>query len=145
MPLNLIKLCVGVESVAHLHDLQQDRLKRRAADGLPVELIHITRMMPRRREELLAGGSLYWVIKGVIQVRQEFIDIRAETDAEGRARCALVYYPEHILTRPQPRRPFQGWRYLEAQDAPKDLPLTTDGIEALPAKMRAELMELGLL
>lgn len=141
MTLHLIKLCVGIESVAHLQERQAARLKRARAS----ELRHRTRQMPRRRDELLDGGSLYWVIKGVVQVRQRLLDLRAVRDDEGVRRCDLVFDPVLVPTRPQPRRAFQGWRYLEPADAPSDLDISASGLADMPAEMRAALTELGLI
>lgn len=144
MSLHLIKLCVGCESVEDLEDwiaLRQDE-KRRA--GQAAEHVHTTRMVPKRVGELLDGGSLYWVIKGGVQCRQRLIDIRPFTDGEGIGRCHLVFEPSVARTAWQPRRPFQGWRYLKPEDAPRDL--SDGGGEAeMPAPLRRELAELGLL
>ena len=138
MPLHMIKLCVGVSEVDELQRWQDLRLRERG------EIFHVTRMAPKRTDELLDGGSLYWVIKSFIQVRQRLVDIVRFTDDEGIGRCKLVFDPELVTTRPQPRRAFQGWRYLPAEDAPPDLPRGAN-LDALPADMRADLAELGLL
>lgn len=138
MPLHLIKLCVGVAEIEELRNWQTRRLAREG------EVYHVTRMVPRRKGELLEGGSLYWVIRGQVQVRQRLTDIVAFTDAEGVRRCRLMLDPELVPVRPQPRRAFQGWRYLEPADAPPDLD-RADEIDDMPVKMRAELAELGLL
>jgi len=138
MALNLIKLCVGVSEIDDLQQWQNYRLLEKK------EVFHITRMTPKRAEELLDGGSIYWVIKGFIQVRQGLADIVRFTDDEGIGRCKLLFDPELVPTRPQPRRAFQGWRYLVQEDAPPDLPRGGE-MEALPAEMRADLAELGLL
>jgi hypothetical protein len=144
--LHLIKLCVGVETPAELVAWQAHRLDALKRAGAPAELIHRTRHMPKRRAEVLDGGSLYWVIKGVIQLRQRIVDLREEANEEGRTMCAIVFDPELVATRPQARRPFQGWRYLPVEDAPPDLPQAQRGaIEAMPAAMRAELAALSLL
>ena len=137
MTLNLLKLCVGVAEVDELVDWQRRRLKAER------KLYHTTRMIPRRREELLDGGSLYWVIKGQVQCRQRLTDIVPFTDDEGIGRCRLMLDPEIVLTRSQPRRAFQGWRYLVPADAPADL--VAGDVAGLPPEMRAELAELGLL
>lgn len=139
MALHLRKLCVGVESVEQLEQFQARRLKRNSA------LRHDTRMMPRRREEILDGGSLYWVIKGLILVRQPIVDITAEVDAEGRGFARLHLGPELVRVAPRGHRPFQGWRYLEAADAPADLAEEAAEGEGLPAEMQAELRSLGIL
>ena len=138
MPLNLVKLCVGVSDVSELAHWQAERLRQQR------RIFHVTRMIPRRRDEVLAGGSLYWVIKAMIVVRQRIVDIEPFTDADGINRCRLIFDPELVLVRPTPRRAFQGWRYLNAEDAPPDLE-TGDGSAELPSKMRNELAELGLL
>jgi hypothetical protein len=101
-------------------------------------------MVPKRAKELLDGGSLYWVIKGNIQVRQRLTAIRPFTDKEGIHRCDLVLEPKLVATQWQPRRAFQGWRYLKAEEAPADLSEGT-GKNALPPELRLELAELGLL
>jgi hypothetical protein len=101
-------------------------------------------MMPKRREELLAGGSLYWVIRGFIQVRQRILDIRPSMDDEGLPMCRLILDPAIVPTEWQPRRPFQGWRYLDGADIPPDLG-EGGGTNELPPHMKAELAMLGLL
>jgi len=147
MALHLRKLCVGVENVEQLQDWQARRLKRGET------LRHDTRMMPKRRDEILDGGSLYWVIKGLIQVRQPILDITQETDEEGRGFARLHLGPELVRVAPRGHRPFQGWRYLAAADAPEDLGVfgTSGGAgkggmkDELPAAMQAELRALGIL
>jgi hypothetical protein len=114
MSLNLLKLCVGAESVEDLEGWIGERMAARRAAGEPEEQIHTTRMVPKRIDELLDGGSLFWVIKGGIQCRQRLLDIRPFTDSEGIGRCHLVLEPVLSRTEWQPRRPFQGWRYLVA-------------------------------
>jgi hypothetical protein len=99
-------------------------------------------MVPKRCDEVLDGGSLYWVIKGFVAVRQRLIDIRPFVDKEGVPRCHLVYDKDIVMVSPRPRRAFQGWRYLEAKDAPPDVGKISAG---LPDKLQRELAELGLL
>lgn len=142
---HLIKLCVGVESVDQLYQWQTMRLEQKRKSRQKAELWHTTRMMPKRREELLDGGSLYWVIKGVIRVRQRLVDIRPFVDEDKINRCRLVYEPLLVATRPQPRRPFQGWRYLKAEDTPSDMGPVQGVSEEGSAELRQELVELGLL
>ena len=144
MVLNLVKLCVGVSAIEELQAWVDYRLSERRKNGKPAEQIHTTRMIPTRKEELLAGGSLYWVIKGNVQVRQHLMDIRPFVDDEGIRRCELVMEPHLIATEWQPRRAFQGWRYLQSADAPRDLQPGA-GADALPANLRLELSQLGLL
>lgn len=146
MTLNLIKLCVGAESLEDHRAWIDAMLARKQMLGLPVEQFHTTRMVPKRAKELLDGGSLYWVIKGSVQARQKLVDIRPFKDDEGIGRCHLVLDPQLVATRPQPRRPFQGWRYLMASDAPSDLAdMKGDGAASMTQEMRLELAELGLL
>lgn len=144
MPLHLLKLCVGVDAIEDLQAWIDFRLEEKRANGEPAEQYHTTRMVPTRRDELLDGGSLYWVIKGTIQVRQHLVDIRPFTDAAGVKRCQLVLEPVLHPTRPQPRRPFQGWRYLTPDDAPPDIRKLSGGGD-IPETMRRELAELCLI
>jgi len=146
MPLHLIKLCVGAESIKDLTHWVAERMRSAKAKGLPRHHIHVTRMTPKRDAELLAGGSLYWVIRGEIAAREKIIGIEPFRDAEGISRCRLVLDPKVIAVSPRPMRPFQGWRYFAATDAPPDLGKdAADGIAAMPEPMRRELRELGLL
>jgi len=101
--------------------------------------------VPKRVDELLDGGSLYWVIRGAIQCRQEIAAIEPFVDGEGISRCRIVLRPEIMPTAPQPKRPFQGWRYLKEADAPRDLGSSSAAQMALPPQLRQELAELGLL
>jgi hypothetical protein len=139
MTLHLRKLCVGVESVEQLQDFQARRLKRGE------RLRHDTRMMPTRRDEIIDGGSLYWIIKGLIQVRQPILDISQETDSDGRGFARLHLGPELVRVAPRGHRPFQGWRYLAAADAPTDLAAGGTAGDELPADLQAELRALGIL
>lgn len=145
MALHLLKLCVGADSIDDLRDWVSQRALTAMAAGLQPHSSHVTRMVPKRADELLDGGSLYWVIKGQVQARQALIDLETFTDVDGIGRCNLVLAPQVIETSPQPRRPFQGWRYLTAQDAPRDLSDLGAGVAEMPADLRRELAELGLL
>jgi hypothetical protein len=144
MPLHLQKLCVGADSVEELEGWIAQGLADKKRQGLVVEQFHVTRMMPKKDIEILDGGSLYWIIKGQIQVRQSILELRAVKDGDGISRCAIVLEPTLVRVIPHPRRPFQGWRYLPADDAPKDLTAMSDGGQ-LPPEMARELRELGLL
>ena len=144
MALHLLKLCVGAESVEDLSDWIGRRLAAQKAAGKTPEQYHTTRMIPKRKDELLDGGSLYWVIKGSIQVRQRLVDIRPFVDAEGISRCNLVLEPVLHETVWVPRRPFQGWRYLKDNEAPADSG-SDDGSHDLPDSLRRELASLGLM
>lgn len=141
MSLNLVKLCVGVTTI---EDLADWIASLRDASGKPREQVHTTRMIPRRMDELLDGGSLYWVIKGNVQVRQRLLDVRPFRGDDGIERCHLVLDRELVPTFWQPRRAFQGWRYLTPADAPADLSGGM-GAAALPPALRLELAQLGLL
>ncbi len=139
--INLVKLCVGIESVEHLESYRAAR--RRAGDG--PETRHITRMWPKRAGELLNGGSLYWVIKGLILCRQRILRLDEAIGEDGIRRCAIVMDPDIHRTSPARRRPFQGWRYLPTADAPPDLPPTRASEDALPADLDRALAEIGVL
>src|SRR5262245_54301808 len=110
LPLHLIKLCVGCDSSEELAGWIKQRMKQRKARGEKLEHIHVTRMAPKRAEELLDGGSLYWVIRGQIAAREKLRDIRPFTDKDGIGRCRLVMEPKLVLVEPRPYRAFQGWR-----------------------------------
>lgn len=142
MTLHLIKLCVGIDQIDELVDWQKERLAQMKKRGQKPELKHTTRMVPKQRGELLDGGSLYWVIRGIVAVRQRLLDIRPFVDKEGIGRCHLMLDKELVLVSPRPRRAFQGWRYLPAKEAPPDIGKAE---RALPDKLRRELAELGLL
>ena len=145
MPLHLIKLCVGADSVRDLQDWIKQRLKDKRRRGEKPEHIHRTRMVPKRAVELTDGGSLYWVIRGEVACRQRIRDVRPYRDKDGIGRCGLVLDPKVILVAPRPFRAFQGWRYLQAADAPPDLDKAAPGAAAMPEKLRRELRELGLM
>ena len=145
MALNLLKLCVGVPAVEELQAWIDHCQDEKRCKGKEQVQVHTTRMVPKRMDELLDGGSLYWVIKGNVQVRQHLVDIRPFNDPQGIRRCDLVLEPRLILTEWQPRRAFQGWRYLKANDAPSDMGKGNSGISSLPPGLRVELANLGLL
>ncbi|MCS6890496.1 MAG: DUF1489 domain-containing protein [Rhodovarius sp.] len=139
---HLIKLAVGIRDAAQLRDLQA----RRAQMSPPLR--HQTRMLPKRREDILGGGSIYWVIAGYVSVRQRILDIREERWEDGTPCAALVLDPLLVPVAARPVKPFQGWRYLAAADAPPDLapePVAARGVEALPEALRRELRALCLL
>jgi hypothetical protein len=145
MALHLIKLCVGCDSVRELEGWIKQRLKDKRKRGEKPEHVHRTRMVPKRAAELVDGGSLYWVIRGEVVCRQRIRDVRPFHDKDGIGRCGLVLDPKVILVAPRPHRAFQGWRYLAAKDAPRDLEKATPGAAAMPEKLRRELRELGLM
>jgi hypothetical protein len=143
MALHLIKLCVGVDSIADVQDWQDRVVRRPRRKGAPPEPYHVTRMTPSRRDEILEGGSLYWVIRRVVQVRQRILDLAELRGEDGIKRCAIVLDRELTPTRPIPRKPFQGWRYLSDDDAPPDLGARGVGGAELPEDLRRKLVELG--
>jgi hypothetical protein len=143
MPLHLLKLCVGCDSVEDLADWQAGRLAEARAAGTPAFTFHVTRMRPRREAELLDGGSLYWVIRGLVLVRQPILGLEPRPGADGVARCAIRLDPGLVRTLPQPRRAFQGWRYLRPEDAPADLPAAVAA--DMPPRLALDLAEIGVL
>lgn len=142
MALHLIKLCVGCDSVKEHEDWIREKLRRTKETGRAREHIHTTRMSPKRADDLLNGGSLYWVIRGQILCRQRLVGIRPFVDKEGVGRCRLALEPKVVLVESRPFRAFQGWRYLEAGNAPRDLDRVAPGAGAMPEQLRREL---GLL
>ncbi len=145
MALNLIKLCVGCDSIKDLEAWIRERMKERRKRGEPREHIHTTRMVPKRTDELLSGGSLFWVIRGQVMCRQALRDVQPFVDKQGVGRCRLILNLKVIPVEPRPWRAFQGWRYLEAKDAPRDLDRAAPGAAAMPESLRRELRDLGLL
>jgi len=144
MTLHILKLCVGAESIEDLAQWQAKRIKEQKKRGVKKpQLMHVTRMTPKRKEEVLDGGSLYWVIKGQIAVRQKLLDLKPTTK-NGTPHCGLVYDPKLIPLQRRAHRAFQGWRYLDPKDAPADA-RGTKGLETLPEELQAELVSLGLL
>lgn len=138
--LHLVKLAVGVRDLAHLREIQA----RRAVADPPLR--HQTRMLPRRRDALLDGGSLYWVIGGFLQARQRLLDIVEDAWDDGTPCAGLVLDPELVPVAARPVKPFQGWRYLEPEAAPPDVPMAAaSGTEALPPALRAALREACLI
>jgi len=145
MTVHLVKLCVGAQSVADLAAWQADHRQTRTASGRPA-VFHTTFQSPKRQTELLAGGSLYWVIKGTILVRQSIVGFGEGRKEDGSPCCLIQLDPALIDVRPVPRRAFQGWRYLAADDAPPDVAGGRgDAVASMPPAMRKELAALGLL
>ncbi len=140
MSLNIIRLCVGCESIEDLRDWQETHNE---APDYPGCVFTMTTMYPKRAEEIIGQGSLYWVIKGKIAVRQPIVAINRTLGPEGEQRTRLVLKAEWIETVPTPTRPFQGWRYFDSEKAPPDL--SGAGGADMPPEMAAELRSLGLL
>ena len=145
MALHLIKLCVGCDTVEDLEGWIAIRMKERKKRRQPLEHIHTTRMVPKRADEIVGEGSLFWVVRGELMCRQPIIDIRPFVDKDGIGRCRIVMEPKVKLVQSRPVRAFQGWRYLADKDAPRDLNRTAPGAAAMPEPLRRELRELGLL
>ena len=145
MALHLIKLCVGCDSVADLEEWIEQKLKQKKQRRQKPEHIHTTRMFPKRAEELAAGGSLYWVIRGQISCRERILDVRPTTGKDGIKRTQIVLDGKLVLVEPRPRAAFQGWRYLDGEEAPRDLARAAPGASRMPEIMRRELRDLGLL
>jgi hypothetical protein len=141
-PLHILKLCVGCDSIEDLANWQKQKRAERAAKGEPIENFHVTRQTPKREAEVLDGGSIYWVIKGQIAVRQRILALRPVT-REDVPHCAIMLDAALVPVAWRPCRAFQGWRYLKPEDAPRDLRRGEAG--ALPEALRAELAALGLL
>ena len=140
MALNLLKLSVGTESVEDLADWQHSQRIRWPAGCA----VHVTRMWPKREAEVLDGGSIFWVIKGVILCRQRMVALEEIDLGDGIARCAMIMDQDLVRTEAAPRRPFQGWRYLDPKDSPRDLPKGRTKDDPLPPALAQALAEIGL-
>ncbi len=138
--LHLMKLSVGTKDLRDLARWQAGR--GRGSDGLPR---HVTRMWPKRGEELLDGGSIFWVIKGVMLCRQRILRLDEVRGLDGVPRCALILEPGLVRVTPTPRRPFQGWRYLPHEEAPRDLGGFREDEDELPPKLSMALAEFGVV
>ena len=134
----MMKLCVGAANPEVLERWQRDRF-----GGGPAE--HVTRMWPKRADELLAGGSLFWVFKGTMLARQRLLALEERAGVDGITRCALILDPQVVRVSGVPCRAFQGWRYMQPADAPPDVPATRAAETALPAALARELAQMGLL
>lgn len=137
---NLVKLCVGADSVEDLAEWQQGQ----ARHWPPGRAVHVTRMWPRRAADVLAGGSLYWVIRGVILCRQRILALEDQRGEDGIVRCAIHLDARIHRTEAVPRRPFQGWRYLAPRETPRDLPAARAAAASLPPALAAALAEIGV-
>lgn len=147
MTLHIIKLCVGAESIDDLAVWQTDRRKLHRQLYGSDAIWHRTRMTPKRQAEVLDGGSIYWVIKGLLQVRQRITGFEEGKREDGTPCCLIVLDHKLVPVRPVPRKAFQGWRYLPDEDAPEDLDRVAGGgdVSRMPLEMRRELAELGLI
>jgi hypothetical protein len=145
VPLHLLKLCVGCESIADLEEWIDEQRTYARRRGINWQQHHTTRMVPKRADEIIGQGSLYWVIKGQVSCRQSILSIDPFVDGEGIGRCHLVLDMTVVPVSPRPYRPFQGWRYLAAKDAPPDLDLSKGESGIMPEDLRRQLAALGLL
>ncbi|MEM7566627.1 MAG: DUF1489 domain-containing protein [Pseudomonadota bacterium] len=153
LALNLVKLCVGADTIEDLAEWQAHLSATRKAAGEDPRPRHVTRMWPRRETEIVgegtARGSLYWVIRGLVLVRQPILGFEEVRREDGVRRCAILLDPGLVRTETRPRGPFQGWRYLEAKDAPPDLGpwrgSAERGPQPLPVHLEAELSAMGVL
>jgi hypothetical protein len=145
MTLHLIKLCVGADSLDDLRQWMAARMRETEKRSGPLRHAHVTRMAPKRAAEILDGGSLYWVIKGLIAARQRIVGIEPFMDSDGIGRCKVWLDGAVVPVAPRPMRAFQGWRYYEAKDAPPDLDQAQAGVAAMPEALRRQLAGLGLL
>jgi hypothetical protein len=140
MALHLLKLAVGAGGVGDMQDWLASR-----QPGWPAgRSVHVTRMWPKRAAEVLDGGSLYWVIKGAILMRQRITGLEEVDEGDGIARCRIVLDLPAVRTEPAARRPFQGWRYLAPGEAPRDLNLGRLREEALPPGLAEAVAAFGV-
>jgi hypothetical protein len=139
--IHLVKLSVGTETIEDLENWQKNPYSQ-GSDGLPR---HVTRMWPKKESEILAGGSIYWVIKGIIQCRQPILRLDEVIGNDGIRRCAIVLKPGLIRTTTAPKRAFQGWRYLHPKDAPMDLSGKRANDDDLPPDLAGALADIGVL
>ncbi len=144
MTVHIVKLCVGVSEPDELAAWQKKRWDDAKKAGQKPERRHITRSMPKRADEIVGVGSMYWVMKGVIRVRQRIVGIES-VDWKGEPHCKILLDRKLVRVAPRPMRAFQGWRYLDASSAPPDLDSLGKGAADMPPKMVDELRELGLL
>ncbi|MDE2648026.1 MAG: DUF1489 domain-containing protein [Paracoccaceae bacterium] len=138
--INLVKINVGSSSVKDVKEWQASN-KHKWPDGLPR---HITRMWPKRQVELLAGGSIYWVIKGYIMARQKITGMEEYRRHDGVRCCALIFDPIIFETESIRKRPFQGWRYLAKEDSPIDLLIKGTDDDHLPIELLTKLADIGV-
>ena len=141
--MHLIKLCVGVATLEELESYRDERAHWWGADYGEEVHVHRTRTRPKRADEIEGQGSIYWVIAGVIRCRQPILSLAPAKDGQGLACCDIIMARDMIRVSPRPKRPFQGWRYLEPREAPPDLDAGVMGQGA--EEIAEELARLGLL
>ena len=143
--INLIKLCVGINSVSELEIKQKKISFSDETLNSSDFTYHVTRMFPQKEKELLSGGSLYWVIKGQVLARQKIKNLKKIKDENKKNKCLIILERKIILTKNLPRKPFQGWRYLKPNDAPEDIAIFDKSQKEIPHKLQIELYKLGIL
>ena len=141
--INLIKLCVGAQSVSDLIRRQENRGPD-TKNGKKNKIIHVTRMWPKREKELLDGGSIYWVFKGLILARQKILGLEEVIGSDHIKRCGIILSENIVKTHPKPKRAFQGWRYLSSDQAPSDNSEFLNPEDELPHALQLELSRLGV-
>lgn len=142
--IHMVKLCVGVATLEELESYRQERAHWWGADYGEDVHVHRTRTRPRRAAEMEGSASIYWVIAGVIRCRQPILRLAEAVDAEGKPCCDIIMAPDLVRVVPRPRSAFQGWRYLEAKDAPPDLEASGFADDG-SAELAEELSRLGLI
>ena len=145
MTVHLVKMAVGIDSLDHLADVQKQRRAKLKAERGKAMLIHKTRNTPKRAAEIVKAGSIYWIVKGFIRVRQRILGFEKGIGREGKPFCEIRLDPKLVRTVPLPHKPMQGWRYLEDTDKPADLTGKAAAAEEMPPEMMMKLRELGLL
>ena len=115
MTIHLKKLAVGISSIEELFERQKDIASRYG------EIIHITRNRPQRALNLLDGGSIYWVIKRQVKVRQRILAVKELISNDGKKSAGIVLENKLVKVRPTPMKPFQGWRYYKIEEIPPDI------------------------
>lgn len=138
MTYNLKKIAVGIDSIDRLH-IRQQMIK--SSYG---KIIHTTRNMPKQKDDLIDNGSMFWIIKRNILVRQKILNIETVIRDDGSKGCEIELDEDLIKVIPTPMKPFQGWRYYMASDIPPDLNVSNIESEDLPENINSELIKLGL-
>ena len=133
--INLKKLAVGINSLEELKDFQILKLKKNN------EISVKTKNTPKRKPEILDGGSLYWIINNRFAIRQLVIDIRENISYEGKKYCLIILDRKIIQVEKISQRPFQGWRYLKLNNSPKDINLNLR--KKIPEELSNHLSEIG--
>lgn len=143
--IHLLRTAAGLKDLQELQDVQ-GHFRTRSVKGLGQVVVVTTRNTPKRADELLNGGSLYWIVKNAIQARQDILDIRTVKDADGQTQCQILLAPQIMRVLPVAQKAVQGWRYLDGAKAPRDLGVMGGANDdAPPEDMAQELRNLGLL